>query len=82
MYQFVVFGGQLGEPLVVLQRCNDGHQVPAGMKNGNVHTGMSLLQKNVLGQLSMSPVLKVGEVLQVELPAVLTQVDGVHVLME
>lgn len=28
-YQFVVLDGDLSEPLVVLQSCDDGHQVPS-----------------------------------------------------
>jgi hypothetical protein len=33
MYQFVVLCGELGEPLVILQDHNDGHQISGGEVN-------------------------------------------------
>lgn len=35
-YQFGVFGGEFGEPLVVLQNCDDRHQIPAVKKTPNI----------------------------------------------
>lgn len=78
IYQFEVLAEDLGEPLVVLQSCDDGHQVSRRQqqkrseeqRSGSCcpHTG--------------SPVLQVSEVLQVQLSGVLAQVDGVNVLSQ
>lgn len=85
-YQFVVFGGEFGEPLVVFQRCDDRHQVPAQtnqkqeqLKKNKTPPGE---QRTREADVLVVPVLQVDEVLQVELSGVLGQVDGVHVLQE
>lgn len=91
-YQFVVLDGELGEPLVVFQSCNDGDEVPEmeeeemteGRGRGKeiVRVRKRWRSKGGRSRSSSSPVLQVDEVLQVELSGVLAQVDGVHILQE
>lgn len=84
-YQFVVFGGEFGEPLVVFQCCDYRHQVPAQTNQKQEQfkkRKKTPEQRTRAADVLFVPGLQVDEVLQVELSGVLGQIDGVHVLQE